>query len=226
MADITYKCSQCGATLTVSEYVDTAALTCRACGGQLEKPDQAANSTGAGATIRLAPTIQPAVPMSASTTADIESHARIGKIRSFFPKRLTRTASGNTRRRTAHRSPLHYVLLFVIVLPIAWGLRHGGILHEAELELLIRGALILFGLLHIVLTAQAFNDDVFRGILCVCMPGYSIYYMLTQTDAVSLRVIGAALLIAFGHDLAGFILDVTSRSYDLISRWIAGGGSF
>lgn len=121
---------------------------------------------------------------------------------------------------------MRYWLFFAIVLIIAITLRWGGLITDAEpMEKIINCALVFLGILHLSLTVEAFNDDILQGILCFFVPLYSVYYLLTHTASLVLRAVGAAILLAFGYDLAIFLIRAACASYEFINRWIAGGGT-
>ncbi len=226
MADITVTCTQCNATLKVSEYVDIDALKCRGCGAKMEKPDTAG---GEGAmdtpAIRLAAPKAPEKPVEV-TAAEIAAMERNRKVRSFFPKLLTRPAKPSRRRRRGPVSVIRYWIIFIVTLLVSAALRWGDIVsQQSTLDIMIQIMLIYFGMLHVGLVAQAFHDDVFQGILCVFIPFYSVYYMLRQSDSLVLRSISAALLLTFGYDLMVFLTKTGADIYDFVNRWIMSGAA-
>ena len=75
--------------------------------------------------------------------------------------------------------------------------------------------------LHITIVCYAFTDDAFYGILCLIIPGYSLYYLFIQADQMFFRAIVAAMMIAFGWDFAVATRNCWDGFYAAVSHWIA-----
>ncbi len=173
--------------------------------------------------IRLAAPKAPEKPV-ALTDAGREAIERNRKVRSFFPKRLTRPAKPSRRRRGGPVSVIRYWILFIVTLLVSAALRWGNIVsQQSTLDIMIQVMLIYFGLLHVGLVAQAFHDDVFQGVLCVFIPFYSVYYMLRLSDSLALRAVSTGLFLSFGYDLIEFLTAVSLETYEFINRWIMSG---
>lgn len=229
MADITVTCTRCDGTLKVSEYADIDILKCRLCGAPMKKPgghgagEEATEKTPA---VRLA---TPKAPPKAETLTDAERAAMDNhrKVRSFFPRLLSRPPKVSRRRSQGKpTSVIRYWALFIAVLLISAAIRWGNVISSpSTFDGMIDAALIFFGFLHLVMVTEAFRDDIFQGILCVFIPFYSLYYLVRLTDSLWLRAIGVGLLIPFGYDLMDFLTEVSIHTYTFISEWIAGGGA-
>lgn len=228
MADIKVTCTGCNGTLTVSEYADIDALKCRICGAAMEKP----GGSGEGVVVKK-PGIRLTTPEADRepeelTDADRENIERQRKVRSFFPKQLIRPSKASRRSsKSAPVSMIRYWALFFLILITSAALRWGNVIgrQSAAFDIMIEVALFLFGLLHIVMVAEAFRDDIFQGVLCLFIPFYSVYYLLRLTDALWLRAVGIGLLLTFGLDLMEFLTDFSIGAYHFINEWISSGAT-
>ncbi len=174
--------------------------------------------------IRLAPPKESPQPEGISTT-ELNSMERNRQVRKFMPQRLSKPPKIK-RRHSKPVSVLRYWILFVVVLLAALLLRWGDVIqNQANQEMLIQAVLIFLGMLHVALTAQAFHDDVFQGVLCVFIPFFSVYYLLRQSDALVMRSVGMALLLVFSLDLMDFLVDTATMVYFTVDNWISSGGA-
>lgn len=116
---------------------------------------------------------------------------------------------------------LPWILFFALLLIFGWMRYIPGALAPDILPLFIQGGVWALLLLHLAVICLAFSDDSFCGILCVIIPGYSIYYMFIQADQMLLRGLVAALMIVFGWDFAIWAGGVWTDFYNAASTWIA-----
>ena len=99
-------------------------------------------------------------------------------------------------------------------------------LAEDDLNLLQTGGALAILFFHLVIVIEAFTTDFLTGLFCLVVPGYSLYYLLTESDSFWLRAIVLALLAAFGLDFALFCKDYLMQGYTFINNWLAAGGEF
>jgi hypothetical protein len=134
---------------------------------------------------------------------------------------------GNKRRKRARKistfeiKVLPWLTFFLILLVFGWMRYVPGVLAPDIHTMFIQGGVWALLLLHVSVIFLAFGDDVFSGILCFIIPGYSIYYLFTQADQILLRGLVAALMIVFGLDFAQAAGSFWNDVYYEVSRWIA-----
>ena len=116
---------------------------------------------------------------------------------------------------------LPWLVFFLLLLVFGWMRYIPGALAPDIHKMFIQGGVGSLLLLHVSVIFLAFEDDVFSGILCFIIPGYSIYYLFTQADQTLLRGLGAALMIVFGLDFAHAAGIFWNDVYYEVSRWIA-----
>ena len=122
------------------------------------------------------------------------------------------------------RSNIGAWLLFLVLAGAMGYLRYSKYLQPQHVEMMKTYGPYAVILLHIAITLTAFQDTVFQGILCIIIPGYSLYYLFLVSDVFYLRAVGAGLLAGVGIDSAIFF---QVHAQDLIARgnaWIASGG--
>lgn len=206
MADITITCAHCGNQITVSEYVEADTLVCAKCRNSVPVPPRT-TETPLAARLKLAsppPDAGPSVPAEDA------------------PRRRKKSRPMKFRRRSAGIQPATwgFVVFILFGAAMAYLRFYPGAMPSAQRELLITAAMGALGFLHLSLIAYAFADDAFQGVLCAVIPGYSLYYLYTQSDQFLLRAVAGALLLVFGLDTAQFVRRVSYNVYIDVSAWI------
>ena len=77
---------------------------------------------------------------------------------------------------------------------------------------------------HVTIVISAFSDETFQGMLCLLIPGYSLYYIFVISDEYFLRAITAALAMAFGLDAWQYLSAFSMNVFDSVNRWMQAGG--
>ncbi len=202
MADISIACPHCGQETVVSEYVDPESMACPSCGQKLALPEEVL-AARPRAKEKPKPRVsvhgvsaedgQPVLPEEVGVTASMATgdRAKRRKRRQRKPRLAALVPSGPV-----------LIVLFVIVTGILCMLRYSGALSGTDKEFLIKigtGALLIG---HLAVTVDAFSDNAMHGLLCLCVPCYSIYFLYAVSDSLFLRFAVGILLLPFGLDAA------------------------
>jgi hypothetical protein len=212
MADITITCAACGRASTFSEFVSEAALVCRGCGGALQRPGAEADKPK-----------HKVAPVAFETDDATQEQAQTD---SRQARRLW-AGQGPVPRGQRHATVRHHWYawaLFAALAALAAWLRYGGGLPPAALQHLGIYAVYVALALHVIVILKAFEDSVFRGILCLLIPFYSLYYILAVSDAVYLRAVVGGLLVVIGQDAAIVLNERFTHAVAFVHAWIASGG--
>ncbi len=112
--------------------------------------------------------------------------------------------------------------LLFLVLGAATGLLRYGAYYPPATDLLRIYGPYAAGALHVVITVLAFQDTIFSGMLCLVIPGYSLYYLFAVTDRHLLRAAAAGLLVGIAEDSLVFYQDLALSIHHTVASWIAG----
>jgi hypothetical protein len=212
VADIEVTCVQCGNRIVVSEYVAPDALKCAKCGAAV-KPPERAPAEPAVHKLKLA---NPSAHGTAAAEPAAESAAPATEIRPRLRDRRVK------RGGLAAAGP--WLLFFALAGLLAW-VRYSGPLGEPLTGYVVKGALGLLLFLHVVLAVHAFTEDMFHGVLCLVVPGYTLYYLFVFSDIFYMRAVVAALLVAFGVDTYHTVTKIGHKTYVGITHWMQTTGS-
>lgn len=219
MADITLTCAQCGNSITISEFVAAETLTCMRCKAQVPVPARSEGAAPAQPKLRIAAPPPPPPPPPPVAPPSGKA-ARRSNVQQYLPKAKSRPQ--RARRASNFEVKVLPWLLFVVFTSVSAWLRYvpGVLSPDLHFALVQSGVWILL-FLHISMVCYAFTDDAFFGVLCLIIPGYSIYYLFAQSDRMIIRAVAAALLIAFGWDALLAARAVWIDVYVSVSHWIA-----
>ena len=185
MADVQVTCASCGKTVKLSEFVDRSTAKCRDCGAPLDVPVTPPK--------HQKPKVRPYV--AAEHAAHFEPPPE--------PSKKEMRKAGRKRQAKLKGKVQHAMIAAVIfvVLGTAAGLcRYGGILPQRYLDFWRLEAIWVFLAFHILILLKAIKESVFQAILCLLVPGYSLYFVFLRCDDFYLRAVVAALLIGGGQD--------------------------
>lgn len=244
MADIEYLCVQCKASRVVSEFADVAKLKCTACGANLRKAGEPPPPSDRG---EETPVSLPAAASisrlkvakkqyeqgdsgilgidDAKTSAPTsEASGGRGALLDLHPKVKRKIAGPN--------KVLLAFLLFAVSGALTGYLRYAGVmdlpgasrLPQHLLDNAMQFAWIGILGLNIVVVIRALNDNIFQGILCLLVPGWSIIYLLLISDNFFLRAIVFGCLIGLGQDGGVQIYNGAAYGMRYISAFIDSGG--
>ncbi len=247
MADIEYRCTACSAARVVSEFADATKLKCAACGGTLRKagdmppPDEDPSvpvsiprMASAGrlklATKRADDSAPDSIFVQGEENAVQKPAMSIldsvsGKMLKLHPKIKRKTKGVN--------QTLWAFLLFGLLGIVTGYIRYGGDVNlladmpripPTVVERLMYFAWAGILGLNLVVVLKALSDNMFQGILCLLVPGWSIYYLLLISDNFYLRAIVFGLLIGIGQDGGRQIYDGVAAGMERISAFIDSGG--
>jgi hypothetical protein len=221
MADITITCKSCSATLTLSEYAKPDNLLCPACKAPLTMPS----------------------PVELKSDRFLPEHLRQAKAQaaeSATPdlpavqlKDIATQIHNNRRKRVRMETvmpTLKAFVLFALLAGILSYLRYFDgyqlILEPSDLDSFRFGGAIAILFFHVVIVIEASTQNFLTGLLCLLLPGYSIYYLFTESDSFWLRAIVMALVVAFGPDFVFYVKDYALAVFNFISAWLEAGGEF
>lgn len=226
MADLIITCPTCGNTIPVSEFVDADRLFCMKCKTKIQVPERITEPNVMAQRLKLAVEIPPEpTPPPEPAQSGRQNKKNLFKspepndVRQYLPKAKKKIQK---RRATAFEAKVLPWLLFVVLTLILSWLRYWpGALQDDILSALISGGVWVLLFIHITVICYAFGDDSFYGILCLIIPGYSLYYLFIQADQMILRSTMAALMIAFGWDAVLAAQQLWAEVYATVSLWIA-----
>ncbi len=221
MADITLVCKSCGASLTLSEYAKPDNLTCPACKALMSMPEaknqksdrflpehlrqakaEAAKTAGTGT---------PDVPLN-SLTAQIHNRPRRRfRMETFLP---------------VLKASLLFAGLTALFVYLRYFRGYTLFLEPSDLDLFRLGGAGAILFFHVVIVIEALTSSFLTGLLCLLLPGYSLYYLFTESDTFWLRAVILALAVAFGRDFVFYTQDYALSAFAYINAWLAAGGEF
>jgi hypothetical protein len=250
MADIEYRCLKCNAIRVSSEFADPAKLKCATCGESLCKaedpplqPEQTPPAVNGSAT----PVVLPPLPGVSRLKLAKQRHAQsdlVIPVQGNKGKTEDRPAAQDFLRgpldlhpKVKPRKPgvnhtLLAFLLFALLGALAGFLRYGGELQLPGSELVpqdILAKVMVFAWagilgLHLIIVFRAMSDNMFQGLLCLLVPGWSIVYLLFVSDNFYLRAVVFGCLIGIGQDGGIQIYDRAAAVMGSMSEFINSGG--
>jgi len=115
-------------------------------------------------------------------------------------------------------------LLFVVLGAGAWYLRYGHVLPDDILAYSAKYSWIVVLAINFMIVLKAMTDSMLQGILCLFIPGYSLYYLFVVTDEFYLRALIAALLIGIGQDAALELQKRGNAIFQSVTHFMETGG--
>ncbi len=226
MADLIITCPTCGSTIPVSEFVDADRLFCMKCKTKIQVPERITEPSAMTQRLKLSVEKPPEptrrhepTPKDGKKKKSLLKSPEQNDVRQYLPK-----AKKKLQKRQAtlfEAKVLPWLLFIVLSLILSWLRYWPGALQGDILSALISGGVWVLLFLHITVVCYAFGDDSFYGILCLIIPGYSLYYLFIQADQMILRSTMAALMIAFGWDAVLAVQQLWAEVYATVSLWIA-----
>jgi hypothetical protein len=235
MPDIDITCGKCTAVTTLSEFVDDSKLICRACGEKLVRPGVLAAALAAQ---RSQATPADAPPPTTSRlrlakkereyTAPTEEGEEPLKAIVDTPATQGQDGPLNLRPEIKEEKRVNHAAiaggLFVVLAGIMGYLRYGGILRPDILAMSAEYAWIVAMAFHAMIVIKALTDNMMQGILCLLVPGYSLFYLFTVSDDFYMRAVLAGLLAGIGQDAAIKLNYHATNIAQVVHGFIAGGG--
>lgn len=135
-----------------------------------------------------------------------------------------------TRKGTSHT--LLAFLLFVVIGTVTGYLRYGSEMklpgsEHLPVALIMDLMQYAWGgilLLNLLVVLKAMTDNMFQGILCLLIPGWSIVYLLFISDNFYLRALFFGCMVGIGQDGSAQLYDIAASGMNAISNFINTGG--
>lgn len=157
--------------------------------------DNASSSKGSG--LRLKPPTVPVPAPVASDKTDPKPHlAQAG--------RKKRSSTATKAVPMWHSTVAAWLVFIVIAASMAAG-RYGDVYSWPEAATTY-GPYLAIGL-HIIIVGMALSDDLFTGFLCLCVPGYSLYWLCARSGRAFYRALVFGLLVGIGEDTWWVLMD-------------------
>jgi len=165
---------------------------------------------------------KPAAPPTNGTfTADDLLHA---KPLELHPK-VTHSRKGISHTLLAF-------LLFAVIGAVTGYLRYGserGLPGSEHLPVALIEDLMQYAwggilLLNLIVVLKAMSDNMFQGILCLLLPGWSVIYLLFISDNFYLRAVFFGCLVGIGQDGSTQLYAIVSDAMNAVSNFINTGG--
>ena len=223
MADIILTCKACQATLKLSEYAKPGNLVCPSCRAPMTMPEPSRANTSEQilpAHVRQAKAEAEALRQERGDQPEVQLTEVSSSIHSRRRKRKVRYDTFMPTLKAA----ILFVVLGAALIYVRFFKGYTYFLAESDLDLLRMGGSLAILFFHLVVVIEAFTTDFFTGLFCLIIPGYSLYYLLTESDSFWLRAIVLALLAAFGLDFGLYVQAYALQAYNFINDWLAAGG--
>ena len=133
------------------------------------------------------------------------------------PRRISLGDAG----RIYQASWLWFLLLGGFMAAVRYG-AFLGLYSQYKSEFLLYGPYAVLAL-HAVATFLAFTDDLFAGVLCLLVPGYSLYFLLSRSGRPFIVATTFGLLAGLGEDAFAEASRLSIHAYDAIAKLMAGG---
>jgi hypothetical protein len=237
MADISISCPSCGTQITISEFVEAESLVCAKCKAKVPVPKRQPPPP-ASAGLKLAPLEKlPPAPIAPEpgkrdrqkgSDRGVVVHTAPGSAADGFQKYLPAAKRAARRRRSGPLIGLilPWIVFVVLGLALAWARYWPSALPPKHFDWFVTGGLWVLVAFHVTVIVDAFGDEAFQGVLCVLVPGYTIYYLFTHSDKYYLRGIAAAFLLVFAVDAVQAGTKHWTQIYRTVSAWIEDKDTF
>ncbi len=217
MADVEVQCEQCGAPVILSEYAAIHTISCRSCGSALKAvPTSPTDSVRERLRLKKRETGDEPGEGGGDSKGEEESSWR-------FDRYIEKSRS-NIKTETKQAGVIGSWLCFVVIAALMASIRFLNIMPDDYLDMLQTYGPYAALLMHVVIMLMAFKDTVFQGILCLLVPGYSLFYIFLVSDNFWARALMGGLLVGIGLDSALFFKEVAGTVYRTVSDYIASGG--
>jgi len=221
MADVEVKCEQCGSPVVLSEYAAIDTISCRGCGAPLRaQPSSPTDSVHERLKLkeqeRAAESDEEMTPAAPAEGEGEESSWRFD--------RYIQQSRENIQTERKQTGVIWSWICFLVLALIMASIRFLNVLPPTYQEMLKLYAPYIAAFMHITVLLMAFKDTIFQGILCLLIPGYSVFYIFLVSDNFWARALIAGLLVGIGFDSAIFYQGVAADVYRSVTDYIASGG--
>ncbi|MBM4147525.1 MAG: hypothetical protein FJ224_00565 [Lentisphaerae bacterium] len=115
-------------------------------------------------------------------------------------------------------------VIFFVLGGIMAGLRYGGWLDPARLEMMRSASFYVAAVVHVVVVLTVLHDSVLAGIIGLLLPPYALYYLFARSDRFFIRALVAGILIGVGQDAMATFSAHWVRIVELVHAYIRSGG--
>ncbi len=220
MADIVLTCPKCNFQTKVSEYISDSSVTCSACGESMHMPKKEKVSTG----LKLRKIPSPESQPEEFVDPQGPEPAKATIVTASVKRKSAMQDAEQTRVKTSARLIVLSWVIFVILAGILGYFRFYREVPGLEKGLFIEYGLIAIAVCYLLIVILALKDNMFDGLLCIVVPMYPFYYILSVSNLVIVRAIVAAILVGFGYDMALFLQDVWDRVFRSVTGMIRNAG--
>ncbi len=237
MADVDILCSGCGKTSTLSEFADISLIKCKYCGCALNKDSKVVAEATPVATSN------PAISAVLAESIDASAHAKPEEKKKLSLKKHTEETDepsfaeqnqkqsqwnqiSEAKTEVANKQEKHFnhslasSLIFVVLAGICGGLRYGNFMPGIVDLVKVYGPWIII-VMHVTIVLKAFKDNMFTGVMCTIIPGYSFYYLFFAGDDFYTRAIFGGILVGIGYDSGLVINDWAQEGIAYVTDLIA-----
>ena len=221
MSDVEIKCEECGAPVTLSEYAAVDTISCRSCGAPLRaRPSAPTDSVHEQLQLKQEERVpEPDEEMTPAIPTDDEAEESTWRFDRYIQR-----SRGNIKTETKQSGVIWSWLCFVVLAVVMASIRFLNIVPPESVDLLLIYGQYEALFKHVTIILMAFKDTVFQGILCLLIPGYSVFYLFFVSDNFWARALFGGVLVGIGFDSAIFYKEVASDVYRAVSDYIASGG--
>ncbi|MCK5850585.1 MAG: hypothetical protein KAH23_06680 [Kiritimatiellae bacterium] len=214
MADIQLTCNSCGNVVTVSEFADPSSITCKQCGESLQKP--------------IAPPSAEAMGSRPKLKSQKETKKRISPEHSEEDEQggqwlILQDSRKNLPQETGShlKHAIGSWVVFVVLGAASGAAKYLGVLDSYGL---IEYGPYLILAFNLAIMLKAFKDNMFQGVLCLLVPGYSFYYRLMLCDDFYMRAVITGLTVGIAEDSVVFYSEHAANIFGTVTDWIQTGG--
>jgi len=198
MADVMATCTECGAEMKVSQFADPEQVKCKECGGKLQIPEQVLRRSERYQK-QQKKDADPISPLVAMHRQQQQQRSTVTAAYDVSKHTMKRRAKG-TRIWVWTPNKLTLLIIFIVGTGILSALRFLPFLGDEDLQAYRHFGAMAIGVAWLIVSVDAFHDNVMHGLLCIFVPFYFLYYLYSQCDSFLLRVGVGILLIPFGID--------------------------
>lgn len=221
MADVEVLCEQCGSPVILSEYAAMDTISCRGCGAPLRaRPSSPTDSVAERLRLK-----QTEPPPDAEEGGDATAQPGEESEESTWRfDRYIEQSRGTIKTEAKQTGVIWSWVCFLVLAAAMASIRFLNILPPVYVDMMKVYGPYVAAILHIIVLLMAFKDTIFQGILCLLIPGYSVFYLFLVSDNFWARALIGGLLVGIGFDSAVFYQGVAADVYRSVTDYIASGG--
>ena len=215
MADIILTCAKCKAQMKISEYLSEKQIPCASCGEPIAVPERKKAAGG----LKLRKIAPPPPPPPAPENA-VPEEPKATVITASIKQRPTGKKGRKDRKKTGIVATVASWIIFLVLAAALGYFRYVGSIPGISREAFIQYGLIAVAVCYLGVIILALKDNMFDGLLCIVVPLYPFYYILMVSNLVYVRAVVAAVLAAFGYDMALLLQEWWNHVFDSVNHWM------